>query len=71
MIGNAPAIRVIAVDYDRNELTLDSSINWSAGTPVNLAYAGAGPDVGAHELASDVNIASQSRKPRPPLLLAE
>jgi len=69
MIGNAPAIRVIAVDYDRNELTLDSSIAWSAGLPVNLAYEGNGPDVGAHELSSDVNIASQSRRPRPPLLL--
>jgi hypothetical protein len=71
IIGNGPATRIIAVDYDRNELTLDSSIAWSAGFPVNLAYAGNGPDVGAHELSSDANIDSQSKKPLPPLLLAD
>jgi hypothetical protein len=71
IIGNGQATRIIAVDYDRNELTLDSSIAWSAGFPVNLAYAGNGPDVGAHELSSDANIDSQSKKPLPPLLLAD
>lgn len=70
MVGNSPAVRITAIDYDRNEITLSSSISWSAQAPVNLAYSGAAPDVGAHELYAGYEGTSSSTKPLPPVIVS-
>lgn len=70
MVGNSPAVRLTSIDYGRNEITLSSSISWSAQAPVNLAYSGAAPDVGAHELYAEYEGTSSSTKPLPPVILS-
>ena len=40
---------VLQVDYNRNELTLDTELTWRQGDAVSLAYVGAAPDMGAFE----------------------
>ncbi|MCH8215233.1 MAG: right-handed parallel beta-helix repeat-containing protein, partial [Planctomycetes bacterium] len=47
--GQAQTARIIDIDYDRNSLKLDSSLSWSAGQGVSLAYSGSAPDLGAYE----------------------
>jgi len=48
-VGSNSPVRVTAVDYDSNLLTLASSISWNSGDSVNYAYSGNGPDMGALE----------------------
>lgn len=47
-IGDAIA-RAVAIDYERQTLTLDRPLTWRAGDGVSLAWAGAAPDIGAYE----------------------
>lgn len=47
--GSQSRARVIAIDYGKNTLTLDSPMSWSAGRGVHLAYAESRPDMGAYE----------------------
>jgi hypothetical protein len=47
-IGDQRA-RVVKVNYDRKELTLDQPIQSEAGAPVYLDFLGKGPDIGALE----------------------
>ncbi|MCJ7750908.1 MAG: right-handed parallel beta-helix repeat-containing protein, partial [Armatimonadetes bacterium] len=42
-------VKVTAVDYEANSMTLDRSISWDRGDSVTLDYAGDGPDLGAVE----------------------
>ncbi len=42
-------VKIVSVDYQANQLTLDRSISWAAGAGVFTDYAGVGPDVGAFE----------------------
>ena len=42
-------VRVTDVNYPSSQLTVDTSINWTAGQPVYADYNGAGPDLGAFE----------------------
>ncbi len=41
--------RIQGVDYDNNILVLAEPLRWSRNAPVNLAYTGDGPDIGAFE----------------------
>ncbi|MFO1295041.1 MAG: right-handed parallel beta-helix repeat-containing protein [Rubrivivax sp.] len=47
--GQAQAARVVAINYATNTLTLDTSLSWSAGQGLHLAYSGGKPDPGAYE----------------------
>jgi parallel beta-helix repeat protein len=47
--GQAEGARVVSIDLGTNTLTLDRSLTWTAGRGVALRFAGAKPDVGAHE----------------------
>ena len=69
IIGNSQAVRIVSVNFGKNELTLNTPIDWAANSSVNLAFSGAGPDVGAHELSSNIRIASQQPRPLPPRML--
>ncbi len=47
--GQTQTAIIVAVDDASHTLTLDRSLGWSANQGVALAFAGAGPDVGALE----------------------
>jgi hypothetical protein len=51
-VGSNDAVRISEIDYDRNTITLTSSISWNDGDPVDLPYNGAKPDIGAYEYQS-------------------
>ncbi len=47
--GQTTVARVVAVDLVANRLTLDRPLTWTLGQGVALRFAGATPDLGAHE----------------------
>lgn len=47
--GQVGTVRVTAINYATNTLTLSAPLTWSAGQGVHLAYAGSAPDIGAFE----------------------
>ena len=57
------SLRVLAVDYGANELTVDRAIVWSAGEGVSYPFQGTAPDMGANEfnsvLIGDTNLDGQ------------
>jgi hypothetical protein len=50
--GSTVKLRVLSIDVIGGVLNVDQASNWSAGQGVTLAYSGAAPDLGAHELAA-------------------
>ena len=48
-VGSNSAVRITAVDYSTNTVTIDRSISWAANDPVSLEYSGSAPDIGAIE----------------------
>lgn len=49
-IGSPDQIaRVVKVDRNNNELTLDRDVHWDEGDPVSLPWGGDAPDIGAFE----------------------
>jgi len=48
-IGANTPVRLAAVDYERNTLTLTQPLAWTAGDPVSLPWWGQAPDIGAVE----------------------
>jgi parallel beta-helix repeat protein len=42
-------VRITAIDYVNNRITVDHSISWSSNSPVDLPYLGLGPDMGVFE----------------------
>lgn len=49
-VGSNEPVRVIAVDYGKNQLTLASPISWNNRDPVYLGdFEGSAPDIGAFE----------------------
>lgn len=47
--GATAAVRVVRVDYERNELHLERPLRWKGRQGVSLAYHGRAPDMGALE----------------------
>jgi hypothetical protein len=47
--SDSQRVRITAVDYGNNTLTVDRSLTWSQGQGVALLYEGAKPDMGAYE----------------------
>ncbi len=54
MIGSQTRT-ITAVDYDTNTITVSSSLAWTNGDGVNLAFNGSAPDPGAYEYALPAN----------------
>ena len=48
-IGGRSPVRITAIDYGGNQITVSQSLSWNAGDAVVLAYNGAAPDLGAYE----------------------
>ena len=47
--GQDGTLRITAVDYQNNRLTLSRSIGWEANEGVSMPYQGSRPDIGAYE----------------------
>ncbi len=54
MIGTSAAVRITAIDFAANIITLKEPRSWSAGNGVHLAFLGSAPDIGAREFAGTV-----------------
>jgi hypothetical protein len=48
----ASTAMITGVNYDTNILTVNTSLTWSSGLGVALAYSGSAPDIGAFEYVS-------------------
>jgi len=42
-------VKITAIDYETNTITLENELSWQKDTPVYLDYTGNGPDLGAFE----------------------
>lgn len=60
--GQSKAARITSVDYANNKITVDTSLSWTNGQGVSLAYHGSAPDIGALEYVP----AGDSTAPSPP-----
>jgi hypothetical protein len=49
IVGTSQKARITRVDYGTNTITVSSSLTWTLGQGISLAYAGSAPDAGAHE----------------------
>jgi hypothetical protein len=47
--GQTARARILNIDYSTSKMTLDTSLTWTAGLGVALAYEGSAPDIGAYE----------------------
>jgi hypothetical protein len=54
--GQTQRALIINVNYDSNTITVNTSMNWTAGQGVNLAYEGSAPDIGAYEYNGNVTV---------------
>ncbi len=45
---------IVSINYNSNEITLNTALSWNSGQKISLAYAGIAPDIGAYEYASDL-----------------
>ena len=53
VVGSNTPARVVTVDYDTKTLTVQRALSWEKGDPVNLAYEGKAPDIGALESGAE------------------
>jgi hypothetical protein len=62
--GQTARARIVSVDYATNTITFNTTLSWTSGVGVSLAYEGAAPDIGAYEssgsappqcVAADIN----------------
>lgn len=49
IVGTLQKARIISVNYTTNTIEVNTSLNWTQGQGIALAYVGSAPDVGAHE----------------------
>lgn len=47
--GQAKAVKIVKVDFEKNILTLAEPLKWTAGQGVALAFSGKAPDLGVFE----------------------
>ena len=57
-IGGSSA-QIVSIDRGSHLITVDRTITWSPGDPVNLDYNGSAPDLGAFESGSSSRIAGR------------
>ncbi|MBP1656105.1 MAG: hypothetical protein H6Q31_706 [Bacteroidetes bacterium] len=48
-VDSGAAVRILAIDHNRNLITLSEPRTWSSGSGVSLSYSGQAPDIGAYE----------------------
>lgn len=53
-IGAGEPVRIMAINYAQNTITLAEPRSWGIGEGVHLDYGGANPDIGAYEFAGPV-----------------
>lgn len=51
-IGGSAPVRITAVNYTTNQITLASPVTWSSGASVSLPYSGNKPDIGVYEFTT-------------------
>jgi hypothetical protein len=49
MIGGGTSVRITAIDFSSNTISIASPRTWTAGDGVHIAYTGLAPDIGASE----------------------
>ena len=47
--GQTQTATITAINYTTNQLTLSTSLTWTSGQGLSLAYNGSGPDLGSYE----------------------
>ena len=47
--GISSSVTITNVDYGNNTITVDTSLSWTNGQGVGMAYQGSAPDIGAYE----------------------
>jgi len=62
-VGNNPAVRIVAINYSNNEITVESTISWQQNTGVNLNFSGSRPDMGILNNNSGTNTVTQILPP--------
>jgi hypothetical protein len=49
-VGSSDQVaRIVKVDYETDEITLDRTVSWKDGDPVSLCWSGPAPDIGVYE----------------------
>jgi hypothetical protein len=62
-IGGRDPVRITAIDYGKNVITVDRPLSWEYGEGVSLPYRGAAPDIGAYECEGDCRPATPPPMP--------
>jgi hypothetical protein len=52
ILGTSQKARITNVNYDMNTITVDTTMTWTQGQGIVLAYVGSAPDAGAFEYGS-------------------
>jgi PKD repeat protein len=56
IVGTSQKARIVSVNYTNNTITLATTLTWTQGQGLVLAYVGSAPDIGAHEFVSALAI---------------
>ena len=62
VVGGSKPVRIVNIDYFKNQLTLERSISWKHGDPVNLVFKGKAPDIGAFEHGAESELPASTAK---------
>lgn len=54
-VGSNDSLKIVAIDYDNNIITVNRTVSWNNQDNVNLVYQGTAPDIGAFEYRADEN----------------
>jgi len=73
-VGSNGPVRITAVNYATNTITLANSISWNKGDGVSYPYSGSAPDIGAYEYdeygGSSSLPSGDTTSPAPPIIMA-
>jgi len=47
--GSSDVLKILKVDYEKNEIHVDREVSWEKGAGVSLPYSGSAPDIGTSE----------------------
>ncbi len=61
-IGNQMPVKIVAIDYTTQTITVNQPLQWQKDESVSLPFAGIAPDIGAHEYWPQKDASA----PRPP-----
>lgn len=64
-IGSDTGLKVIAVDYANNNITIDKNITWQVGEPVSQTFNGQAPDPGVFEASNPPPVSPTPPAPSP------